>query len=133
MNQENRKIDLKEALSKGDWKSIHFRLKELREFLDKGSAPTKEECTETLKSRALALAKTYTKEEPDDNVIHVITFMLANETYALETKFIDEVSPLTDLTPVPCSPPFVLGIISIHSQIFSVIDLRDFFDLEDFG
>ena len=44
-----------------------------------------------------------------------------------------EVYPLNDLTPVPCTPPFVLGIINVRGQIISVIDLKKLFGLPEKG
>ena len=34
---------------------------------------------------------------------------------------------------MPCTPPFVLGIINVRGQILSVIDLKKFFDLPEKG
>ena len=36
---------------------------------------------------------------------------------------------MKELTPVPCTPAFVLGIINVHGRVLSVIDLKRFFDL----
>ena len=35
--------------------------------------------------------------------------------------------------PVPCTPPFVLGIINLRGEIRTVIDLKKFFDLAAVG
>jgi purine-binding chemotaxis protein CheW len=43
------------------------------------------------------------------------------------------VSVLKELTPVPCTPPFVLGIINLRGEIHTVVDLKKFFDLPDKG
>ena len=34
---------------------------------------------------------------------------------------------------MPCTPPFVLGIINVRGQIVSVIDMKIFFDLPEHG
>lgn len=60
-------------------------------------------------------------------------FLLAHETYGVESSYVREVYPLRAFTPLPCTPSFVLGIINIRSQILSVIDLKKFFDLPDRG
>ncbi|MBV8781854.1 MAG: chemotaxis protein CheW, partial [Phycisphaerae bacterium] len=54
---------------------------------------------------------------------------LASERYAVESTSVREVFPIKDLTPLPCAPSFVLGIINVRGQILPVIDLRRFFDL----
>jgi purine-binding chemotaxis protein CheW len=38
---------------------------------------------------------------------------------------------LKDLTPMPCTPPFVLGIFNVRGQIQTIIDVKKLFDLPD--
>ncbi|MEZ0237208.1 MAG: chemotaxis protein CheW, partial [Methylophilaceae bacterium] len=40
-----------------------------------------------------------------------------------------EVYPLKDLTPLPCTPDFVAGIVNVRGQVMSVIDLKQLFEL----
>jgi len=44
-----------------------------------------------------------------------------------------EVYPLKELTPLPCTPPFVAGIVNVRGQVISVIDIKKFFDLPERG
>jgi purine-binding chemotaxis protein CheW len=69
-----------------------------------------------------------TEAEPADQ-LEVIEFRLSQEHYAIESARVQEVYPLKDLTPVPCTPAFVLGLINVRGQIRSVIDLKRFFGL----
>lgn len=94
--------------------------------------PTKEERHRILKARAEALARKPGREDAVE-YLGIVEFLLSNERYAMETMFIGEVCPLKELTPLPCTPPFVLGIINMRGKILSVIDLRKFFDLPDKG
>ena len=59
--------------------------------------------------------------------------MLAYERYGVELKYVREVYPLTELTPIPGIPSFVLGIINVRGEILSVIDIKKFFDLPEKG
>ncbi|OYW02490.1 MAG: chemotaxis protein CheW, partial [Acidobacteria bacterium 37-65-4] len=59
----------------------------------------------------------------------MLEFSLAYERYALETSMIREVLPLRELTPLPCIPPFILGIINLRGQILAIVDLKRFFNL----
>jgi purine-binding chemotaxis protein CheW len=81
-----------------------------------------------LKARALALA-----EEPpvegDGADLEVLEFHLAQEAYGIESSYVREVYPLKEFTPLPGTPTFVLGIMSVRGQIFSILDLRKLFDL----
>jgi purine-binding chemotaxis protein CheW len=96
-------------------------------------ALTPEKSKEILKARAQALARRPEEEESGIQWIEIVEFLLANERYGIESSYIGEVQPLRELTPLPCTPPFVLGIINVRGNIFSVIDLRKFFDLPQKG
>ena len=61
--------------------------------------------------------------------MQVLVFRLADELYGLETAHVREVVPLRNLVPVPCTPPFVLGLINLRGQILSVVDLRRIFGI----
>ena len=65
--------------------------------------------------------------------IEVVTLLLAYETYAIETAYVREVYPLKDLTPLPCTPSFVAGIVNVRGQVMSVIDLKMLFELPEKG
>jgi len=85
-----------------------------------------------LDARARALAAT--RVTPDDGAtLDIIEFQLAGERYGIESIWVKEVRPLRQLVPVPGTPPFVLGIVSVGGQVISVIDLKVFFDLPDKG
>jgi len=85
-----------------------------------------------LRERALKLAR---EPEPEESAprLELVEFLLSGERYAIESGFIREVYPLKELTPLPCTPPFVLGIVNIRGKILSVLDLRRFFELSDQG
>lgn len=85
-----------------------------------------------LQSRARSLALP-SAETADADYIEIIAFILADETYGIETSYVNEVHSLNELTPLPCTPPFVAGIINVHGQVFSVIDIKVFFELPTKG
>jgi purine-binding chemotaxis protein CheW len=80
-----------------------------------------------LEERARALAQV--AETQTGESISLVVFTLANETYGIATEYVREVQPLRDVTPVPCTPDFVAGVINIRGSIYSVIDIRSFFDV----
>jgi purine-binding chemotaxis protein CheW len=84
-----------------------------------------EETLKILKARARGLArKPSEQEQPSGDLLAVMEFLLAHERYALEFRFIREICPLKELTLLPGTPPFVLGIINLRGWILSVIDFR---------
>jgi purine-binding chemotaxis protein CheW len=86
-----------------------------------------------LRARAHALACRPEHVPLAETWIEVLEFSLAQERYAVETRYVREVHPLKDLTPLPCTPPFVLGIVNVRGHILSVLDLKKFFDLPEPG
>ena len=82
-----------------------------------------------LRARAQALARPPEPVPAADTLLEVLEFRLAQERYAVETRFVAEVHPLKDLTPLPCTPPFVLGIVNVRGHVVPVFDLKRFFDL----
>ena len=69
----------------------------------------------------------------DHLMLELLEFRLASERYAVESRLVQEVHPLRDLTPLPCTPPFVLGIVNVRGRILPVLDLKKFFDLPERG
>jgi purine-binding chemotaxis protein CheW len=112
-----------------DWDEVHRRLESAAEALERGAAPSEEKQRSILKERARALALETGPAATAKDFIDVIEFRLASEAYAIEYSFVREVHPLRDFTPLPGTPPFVLGIVNLRGQIVSVVDLRVFFNL----
>ncbi len=120
-------------LTKNRWQKIRQRLDANRAALEQGFGLNQEEKDRTLKTRAAALAKKEKKAHEGETYLEVVEFMLAHERYALELTYIREVHPLKDFTPLPGTPPFVLGIINFRGEIISIIDLKKIFELSDQG
>lgn len=94
--------------------------------------PMESDAAAVLRARARALAKP-PAPMPMAPAIELLEFRLAQERYALETRYVREVCPLKDLTPMPCTPAFVLGIVNVRGRIVPVLDLKKFFDLPEEG
>jgi len=116
-----------------DWSAIRRRLEASAVTLTREYSPGGEEAKAILKARARALAEPPLSAERDEERIDVLEFLLSSESYAIETSFIAETFPLTDFTPLFCTPPFVLGIINVRGRIVSIVDMRRFFDLPVVG
>lgn len=92
-----------------------------------------EEKKTVLRSRAKKLSQEIESEGRDEKYFEILEFLLAHETYAIETPFIREVYPMTELTPLPCTPAFVFGLINVRGQILTVMDMKIFFNLPERG
>lgn len=115
-----------------DWDEVKRKVEESGERLSKGRALTAEEAEALLLKRAEAYSSAGVEAE-EEGFIEIVEFALASERYAFESSMVREVIPISELTPVPCTPPFVLGIINLRGQILSVIDIKRLFGLPEKG
>lgn len=92
-----------------------------------------ENAVTVLRERARALARVPAPASAAEAVLEVIEFSLGPEHYAIESRYVREVSPLKDLTPLPCTPPFIRGVVNVRGRILPVLDLKRFLDLPDKG
>ena len=53
-----------------------------------------------------------------------LTFDLADEEYGLEILRVREIIGMMEITPVPRTPDFVLGVINLRGKVIPVADLR---------
>lgn len=86
-----------------------------------------------LRERAQSLARPPSPAPAAHSTLDLLEFRLASERYGLETRYVHEVHPLRELTPLPCTPEFMLGIVNVRGRILPVLDLKKFFQLPDQG
>jgi len=86
-----------------------------------------------LRERAVLLARMPIVEIDNGAEMDGLGFLLTEEHYIIDSKFVQEVIPLRELTPLPGVPPFILGIINIRGRILSVINLKTFLSLPEKG
>ena len=58
--------------------------------------------------------------------MEIIEVNINNEKYAFDIKYINEVFKPKKVTPLPCTPSFIIGIINYRGKILSAIDIRNF-------
>ncbi len=128
-NKNNQKMKLGSI----DWDQIRQRLSSVQGSFEHSPEVFEKKRKEILQSRARTLSQEPQEEDTTQHSIEVLEFMLAYERYGIDSSFIREVYPLRELTPVPCTPAFVLGIINIRGKILSILDLKKFFDIPEKG
>jgi purine-binding chemotaxis protein CheW len=87
-----------------------------------------ESAERVLRERARALATVLEVAESSE-LLEVIQFRWGQETYAMESRFVREAYRLRDLTWVPCTPHWILGLVNVRSQVLAVVDIRSFLGL----
>lgn len=68
-----------------------------------------------------------------DNTISLIEFRILPETYAIEEKYVSEVLSLRNLTEIPGTPSYLLGVINFRGKILSVLNLQIFLNKREKG
>ncbi len=133
-DMNNKKNDARKGRAKGiDWNEVRQRIENTQFSLEHGMRLTDAEKRRILKDRANVVAREPEKKPESEEFLHVVEFALAYEKYAVASEYVREIYPLKEFTPVPCTPPFVLGIINVRGQILSVLDIKKFFELPEKG
>jgi len=55
----------------------------------------------------------------------VLTFLLANEEYAVDILVIEEITRPLVVTYVPRVPPHVMGVVSLRGRVIPILDLHE--------
>jgi purine-binding chemotaxis protein CheW len=69
------------------------------------------------------------RQQAEGPVTQWVTFHLDEECYGINVMQVQEVLPMTEIAPVPGSPPYVMGIINLRGNVVTVIDTRMRFGL----
>lgn len=75
----------------------------------------------------------YSLNKVEDTVIQWVTFRLHNETYGIDVLHVHEVLKVSEITPVPGAPDYVLGIINLRGNVVTVVNTRMRFGLPPAG
>jgi chemotaxis signal transduction protein len=108
-----------------DWEDVKRRLQASQQAL----LATEENVETVYQERAAALARRGAQTDVATTALRVLVFALGTERYALEFAHLVELLPFTSCTPVPAGPPELLGVVNVHGEIRSVVDLGRLLDL----
>jgi purine-binding chemotaxis protein CheW len=115
-----------------DWARLKQRLADAEEALTRGQSQS-DERRASLEARTRAIASGASVLAQRGEGMEVVEFVLGESRYAVPASKVREVRSLHELTPLPCTPAFVSGIMSAHGRIIAVIDLKTFLDLPESG
>ncbi|MFH0994909.1 MAG: chemotaxis protein CheW [Pseudomonadota bacterium] len=116
-----------------DWAQVHRSLEATREKIERAWSPSPEERDAIFRERARFLNRVQEAQAPPEDIIEVVEFHLAQEMYGIESSYVRVVCHLKDFAPLPCTPPFVLGIVNVRGKIISIVNLKKFFELPEVG
>ncbi len=116
-----------------NWSEVRARLARAMAATEEAHRPSPQRAREIMDQRARRLARPLDATAAAGAALEILTFSLGPECYAVETRFVHRVVPLTDFTPLPGAPPFLVGVMNLHGQILAVVDLRKFFGVPERG
>jgi hypothetical protein len=105
-----------------DWAEVRARLDRAGAATAEALRLSPERARAVLEERARALARVPPAEYAGA-VLEVVTFDLAGERYALETRHVRAVVRLGEHTPVPGAPDFLVGVLNLRGEVLAVMDL----------
>ncbi len=112
-----------------NWNRIYQQLETARRNQTVDFSPDEAAQKQQLLARAELLARRPPESSDSGEQLEVLTFLLGDETFAIALAHIRTVYPPTPITPVPCTPSFIQGIIQAHGKLYSVVDLKKFFKI----
>ncbi len=99
-----------------DWGEVHRRI-----GASMRQERSEEEVARILGVRARKLASGKWKEE--SSLVECIEFAASSNSFVIEMEHVREICQLDAITPLPCTPDFVLGVSNVRGEIVSVLDI----------
>lgn len=106
-----------------DWSELRRRVEEAGEAIREAGRLSPEQATKVLEDRARDLAVPATVE-PEGEIVELITFNLAGQAYAVESRYVVQVFHLTDLAYLPGAESPVVGLTGWRGRLLVIVDLR---------
>ncbi|MDH4121628.1 MAG: chemotaxis protein CheW [Deltaproteobacteria bacterium] len=68
----------------------------------------------------------YDEDDFDEDILRdkYLTFLLGDEVYAIDIKFVSEIIRLQKVIHVPDMPPYIPGVVDIRGRVIPVMDVR---------
>jgi purine-binding chemotaxis protein CheW len=109
------------------WTRIHEALS-IMDRQDRDTASGGETALRDLwRRRAAELARPQQEAEDSLRWEKVIILRIGKERYAFRVDDVEEIMRLLPITPVPCVPPYLLGVVNRRGSILPIVDLQVFF------
>ena len=114
--------------AKIDWDDVRQRLEQSQRALEKSLNVDESRLKTVYAQRAAGLAARR-NQAAASHLLPALVFSLGKEQYALELSYVLQVYPFAKYTPVPESPPQMLGVTNLRGEIRSVMDLGKMLEL----
>jgi len=106
-----------------DWAEIRSRVEAAARALSGTTAPAPEHVRAVLEERARTLARPAASPSAAD-MLEAVTFTLANERYAIESRYVVQVFRLKELSLLPGAKAPIFGVTAWRGELLTILDLR---------
>ncbi len=83
---------------------------------------------QVLQERAVGLAQLLATENASEQLALALV-SLAGEQFALGLETVHEFTNVSQITPIPCCPPHIVGNMNLRGEILTLVDVRRFLNL----
>lgn len=83
---------------------------------------------EKLLERARQLAKPHQAQDEGEK-LKILVLQLGLEEYGVLIDYVEEIRPLSHLTPIPGTPSFWAGLVNLRGHLYPVLELADYLEL----
>lgn len=83
-----------------------------------------------LRRRAVQLARPIEKPDVPPGAQYVV-FLLSNQKFACDVRFVDEVFQVKSVLPIPGTPQYIVGLSSLRGTLIAIVDLKHLCNLHE--
>lgn len=110
------------------WEHIHQELALTADLLQTDVAPSQLQTLLAHRAEQLAVAVQTTQRQTPS---YFLIFRIGDEQYGIDVQVVQTIVSLRRLTPVPGSPPHIIGVANVKGQVVSIIQLTSLFGLKN--
>lgn len=113
-----------------DWTAVRRKLERSQQALERTMSMDPERAEALFRERARKLMERRRDRKSDVASKTVLAFADGPERYAIDAESVAEVVPFSTATPLPESPPEVLGLINLRGEFLTALDLARLLGIE---
>jgi len=113
-----------------NWQLVYDRIAAAKLALENTGQVSVEERERIWKERAIQFARA-PEEDKTSAIVHLAIIRMGRELCAFDVAFIESIRPVEQITRVPRSPNWIVGVSNIRGQVYSVTDLQKFLHLNN--
>ena len=61
----------------------------------------------------------------------ILTFRLGDGDYSVPAQYVREAQPLGEITPLPFTPAFLVGLVNVRGRLLATLDIRPLLDMPE--